>query len=52
MAEHLYAANATGAPGAGGPEAGAATAGGGASANGDPGEKADDVIDVEFEEKK
>lgn len=52
MAEHLYAANATGAPGAGGPEAGGATAGGGASANGGPDEKADDVIDVEFEEKK
>ncbi|SIO64973.1 molecular chaperone DnaK [Singulisphaera sp. GP187] len=51
MSEHLYAANATGAPGAGGPEAGAA-AGGGASANGGPDNKADDVIDVEFEEKK
>jgi molecular chaperone DnaK len=48
MAEHLYAAS--GSPGGaqpGGPE-------GGPSANGgaQPGGKADDVIDVEFEEKK
>jgi molecular chaperone DnaK len=49
MAEHLYTANAT-AGAAGGSEAGATTAG--ASTNGDPQEKADDVIDVEFEEKK
>jgi molecular chaperone DnaK len=52
MAEHLYAANAGGANAgaagaAGGPEAAA-----GASPNGGQGGKPDDVIDVEFEEKK
>ena len=49
MAEHLYAGSSAG--GATGSEA--PGEGGGASANGGPkGEKADDVIDVEFEEKK
>jgi molecular chaperone DnaK len=48
MAEHLYASSAGPAPGAaGGP--GAGPGGDGASA---AGPKADDVIDVEFEEKK
>ena len=47
MAEHLYAATASGAPTGGGPDDGP---GGRASSNG--GAKADDVIDVEFEEKK
>ena len=47
MAEHLYAANTSGAPTDGGPSDGP---GGRASSNG--GAKADDVIDVEFEEKK
>ncbi|WP_406696793.1 molecular chaperone DnaK [Singulisphaera sp. Ch08] len=50
MAEHLYAANATGAPG--GPTADGTSAAGGSATNDGPGEKADDVIDVEFEEKK
>ncbi len=45
MAEHLYAANASGAA-PGGAEAGPSGNGGG------PSGKADDVIDVEFEEKK
>jgi molecular chaperone DnaK len=51
MAEHLYASSAQG-PGAG---PGAPPGGDGASANGGAQagtEKADDVIDVEFEEKK
>ncbi|MGE3821762.1 MAG: molecular chaperone DnaK, partial [Isosphaeraceae bacterium] len=49
MAEHLYTASA--GPGATGP--GAADQAGDPSANGGAGEpKADDVIDVEFEEKK
>ncbi|MDG3003567.1 molecular chaperone DnaK [Paludisphaera mucosa] len=48
MSEHLYAAAGAGA---GGPGAGAA-AGGGAEAPGGSGSKPDDVIDVEFEEKK
>ncbi len=49
MAEHLYAANAaSGAGAAGGP-----SGGGQASSNGgQAGPKPDDVIDVEFEEKK
>src|SRR5262249_35025567 len=50
MAEHLYAANATaGAEGA--PQAGAATDGASTNGGGQAG-KPDDVIDVEFEEKK
>jgi molecular chaperone DnaK len=51
MAEHLYAASATtgaASGGAGGGESAGETAGAGATAGG----KADDVIDVEFEEKK
>jgi molecular chaperone DnaK len=49
MAEHLYAASAA-APGGAEAGAGAATAG---TAPGDgQQDKADDVIDVEFEEKK
>jgi molecular chaperone DnaK len=49
MAEHLYAASA----GAAGPGAGAGAAGGPAGGDGPAGgPKADDVIDVEFEEKK
>ena len=48
MAEHLYAGAKPG-PGAG-PEAGPPP--GGASPNGGPGGKPEDVIDVEFEEKK
>src|SRR4051794_21313337 len=47
MAEHIYAAPASAA---GAPTDGAAGSAGRASANG--GQKADDVIDVEFEEKK
>lgn len=50
MAEHLYAAS-PGGPGAG-PGAGAAPGGDGAANGGAQGSKADDVIDVEFEEKK
>ena len=53
MAEHLYTASGAAAPGAG-PDGGAGP-GGGPSPNGgarDGGAKADDVIDVEFEEKK
>jgi molecular chaperone DnaK len=50
MAEHLYAGAKPGpGPGAG-PEAGPPP--GGASPNGGPGGKPEDVIDVEFEEKK
>jgi molecular chaperone DnaK len=53
MAEHLYAASAAQGPGAG---AGAAAGPDGAGANGGAahgqGGKPDDVIDVEFEEKK
>ena len=49
MAEHLYASGAA-APGTGpGPDAAAGHA---ASSNGGQAGKADDVIDVEFEEKK
>lgn len=51
MAEHLYAGSAAGAaPGGGGP--GAADDGGSPGANGGAGGKPEDVIDVEFEEKK
>ncbi|MDR3638263.1 MAG: molecular chaperone DnaK [Isosphaeraceae bacterium] len=51
MAEHLYAAGAS--PGAAGGEAGpAGAAAGGPSPNGGQAGKPDDVIDVEFEEKK
>ncbi len=50
MAEHIYAANAgNGAPGEDGGAHAGNTAGAGATAGGG---KADDVIDVEFEEKK
>ena len=48
MAEHLYAGPKAGA--GAGPEAGPPP--GGASPNGGPGGKPEDVIDVEFEEKK
>src|SRR5262249_49425183 len=48
--EHLYAANAAAGSAAGGP--GAGPAGAGASTNGGQAGKPDDVIDVEFEEKK
>jgi molecular chaperone DnaK len=49
MAEHLYAASAQAGPGGGGPTgAGAEPGGDGGSSGGKP----DDVIDVEFEEKK
>jgi molecular chaperone DnaK len=49
MAEHLYAASASSAPGGGaGPDGGPT----GPSANGGEAGKPDDVIDVEFEEKK
>jgi molecular chaperone DnaK len=51
MSEHLYAASSTGAAGAApgdGPQAGPSSAG--AGEGGEP--KPDDVIDVEFEEKK
>ncbi len=53
MSEHLYSAGGTGAgPGGPGPDH-AAGPGPSASANGGDGsQKADDVIDVEFEEKK
>jgi molecular chaperone DnaK len=47
MAEHLYAANASSAPTDGG-----ATGGPGGRTSSNGGAKADDVIDVEFEEKK
>ena len=51
MSEHLYAANASPEPGGPGATAGPGAAG--HSANGGPhGAKPDDVIDVEFEEKK
>jgi molecular chaperone DnaK len=46
MAEHLYASGAAAGAGAG------ATAGAAASSNGGQAGKPDDVIDVEFEEKK
>jgi molecular chaperone DnaK len=51
MAEHLYGGPKTGpgAESAAGPGAGAASPNGG---NGGPGSKPEDVIDVEFEEKK
>jgi molecular chaperone DnaK len=48
MAEHLYAANANAAPGADGAAGGPGAAGPGQAG----GAKPDDVIDVEFEEKK
>jgi len=52
MAEHIYASSSAAAGGGGGPGADGPQGGGpgGPSANG--GAKADDVIDVEFEEKK
>jgi len=51
MGEHLYAASAQAAPG--GADAGAGPgAAGGPHPHGEPAGKADDVIDVEFEEKK
>jgi molecular chaperone DnaK len=55
MAEHLYAASAQGAAGAaagGGPTGGAAGGDGASAAGPGGGGKPDDVIDVEFEEKK
>jgi len=55
MGEHLYAASAQAAPGGAdagaGPGAGPGAAGG-PHPHGEPAGKADDVIDVEFEEKK
>ena len=53
MAEHIYAANPAGeAAGENGGPHGGNGASSGASANHGGGSKADDVIDVEFEEKK
>jgi molecular chaperone DnaK len=51
MAKHLYAANAAQGGAAGGAEAGAGAPGGSPNGGAEAG-KADDVIDVEFEEKK
>ena len=52
MAEHIYAASGAGGAGGAPGEDGSAHAGNGASAGNGSGAKADDVIDVEFEEKK
>ncbi len=52
MSEHLYASASQAAPGGGGPEAGPGSANGGPSHDDASSAKADDVIDVEFEEKK
>ena len=50
MAEHLYAGSGAAGPGASGPEGGPKA--GPSSPNGGQGGKPEDVIDVEFEEKK